>query len=85
MIRPKKIIVTSNYTIEECFPNVQDHLPLKRRFKVKHFPGIFASLTQEPSFITETALISEDFESLQELLTTDSSLNLTLLGEGDEP
>lgn len=36
-IRPLRIIVTSNYTIEECFPNPQDHLPLKRRFKVKHF------------------------------------------------
>lgn len=36
-IRPKKIIVLSNYKIEECFPDVQDHLPLKRRFKVVHF------------------------------------------------
>lgn len=81
MIRPKKIIVTSNYTIQECFPNEQDHKPLQRRFKVKHFPGIFASLT-EPQFITETALISEDFDSLQELLQEDSTLNLTLLGEG---
>lgn len=36
-IRPKKIIVLSNYTIEECFPNTQDLGPIKRRFKVKHF------------------------------------------------
>lgn len=40
-IRPKKIIVTSNYTIEECFPDPQDHLPLLRRFKVKHFSTFF--------------------------------------------
>lgn len=36
-IRPQKIIVTSNYTIEECFPQQQDWEPLKRRFKVTHF------------------------------------------------
>lgn len=36
-IRPKKVIVLSNYTIEECFPQEQDHLPLKRRFKVVQF------------------------------------------------
>lgn len=32
VIRPKRIIVTSNYTIEECYPEPQDHEPLKRRF-----------------------------------------------------
>lgn len=36
-IRPKKIIVLSNYTIEQCFPSAEDHLPLKRRFKVTNF------------------------------------------------
>lgn len=36
-VRPKRIIVLSNYTIEECFPQVQDQEPIKRRFKVKHF------------------------------------------------
>jgi RNA helicase. len=40
-IRPKKIIVTSNYTIEECFPTMQDCEPLKRRFKTVYFPQIF--------------------------------------------
>lgn len=37
-IRPDKIIVLSNYTIKECFPNQQDWEPLLRRFKVVHFP-----------------------------------------------
>jgi len=37
LIRPKKIIVTSNYSMEECFPNPEDLYPLKRRFKVTHF------------------------------------------------
>lgn len=39
-IRPKKIIVLSNYKIEECFPNTQDLDPIKRRFKVKHFVSL---------------------------------------------
>ena len=31
-MRPHYIIVTSNYSIEECFPNENDSGPLKRRF-----------------------------------------------------
>lgn len=31
-IRPKRIIVTSNYSIEEVYPEPQDYEPLKRRF-----------------------------------------------------
>lgn len=36
-IRPKKVIVTSNYDIRECFPNPNDYEPLERRFKVRRF------------------------------------------------
>lgn len=36
-IRPLKVIVTSNYTIEECFQNQNDLEPLLRRFKVVQF------------------------------------------------
>lgn len=36
-IRPLKIIVTSNYTIEECFPNPEDNLAILERFKVIRF------------------------------------------------
>lgn len=43
MLRPPKIIVTSNYSIEECFPEVKGAAlaALLRRFKVTHFelPG----------------------------------------------
>lgn len=39
-IRPSKIIVTSNYTIEECFPMERDQGPLRRRFKVTHFDSL---------------------------------------------
>jgi hypothetical protein len=36
-IRPKRIIVTSNYSIRECYPLEQDYLPLERRFTVHHY------------------------------------------------
>ena len=36
LIRPKKIIVTSNYPIEECF-DPTDAEAIRRRFKVTHF------------------------------------------------
>jgi len=38
-IRPAKVIVLSNYTIEQCFPNPEDSEPLRRRFKVVNFQG----------------------------------------------
>ena len=37
MIRPKRIIITSNYSIEECFQNPQDVEAIKRRFKSIRF------------------------------------------------
>jgi len=39
-IRPKKLIVLSNYSIEQCFTNVEDLEPIKRRFHVIHFPNV---------------------------------------------
>lgn len=37
-IRPRKIIVTSNYTIDQCFEKAEDRDPIKRRFKQVYFP-----------------------------------------------
>jgi len=34
LIRPKMIVVTSNYKIEEIFPDPSTHLPLMERFKI---------------------------------------------------
>lgn len=39
-IRPKKIIILSNYSIEECFIHEQDRGPIKRRFKVVQFHSL---------------------------------------------
>lgn len=49
-IRPKKVIVLSNYTIDECFPMSQDAEPIKRRFKVKHFYNFFQSQNEEEEY-----------------------------------
>lgn len=37
-IRPKRIIVTSNYSLEQCFERMEDLEPMKRRFKQVYFP-----------------------------------------------
>lgn len=36
-IRPRRFVVTSNYSIEQCFPNRQDYEALYRRFEVYEF------------------------------------------------
>lgn len=36
-IRPKKIIVTSNYAISDCFERIEDQEAIRRRFKVTRF------------------------------------------------
>lgn len=47
-IRPAKLIITSNYTMEECFTNPILLEPLLRRFKKRHFNQFFA-LPASPS------------------------------------
>lgn len=37
VIRPKKIVITSNYTIEECFPDPRVGETIIRRFKKRQF------------------------------------------------
>lgn len=41
-IRPKKVIVTSNFEIKECWDKPQDYEPILRRFRVHHHhaPGL---------------------------------------------
>lgn len=37
VLRPPKLIITSNYTIEECFQEARDREPLMRRFTQVRF------------------------------------------------
>jgi len=37
-LRPRKLIILSNYTIEQCFDRSEDREPMLRRFKVIRFP-----------------------------------------------
>ena len=60
-IRPLKIIVTSNYTIDECFPNAQDAEPLKRRFNSIYFPRTpFTDLDLNDIHLDIDALLNEE-------------------------
>lgn len=36
-IRPRRFVITSNYSLEECISNFTDIAPLRRRFKVMEF------------------------------------------------
>jgi len=58
-IRPMKIIVISNYTIDQCFPVAEDANPLKRRFKVIHFPGIFGQQEEYISAVADDFIIDD--------------------------
>ena len=58
-IRPKKFVVTSNFTIRECYPLPQDHLPLERRFKVHHHEAP-TPFVKEPKLSEQRESISAD-------------------------
>nr|QXP07820.1 MAG: replication associated protein [Arizlama virus] len=68
-IRPRKIIVTSNYTIKECFPNQQDWEPLMRRFKMVHFPFPYQPRTLTPA--TEEPMDTQDSNELFDFALND--------------
>lgn len=46
-IRPKKIIITSNYRVEECFKNPKDAVAVARRCVIRNFRGYIDSNTKE--------------------------------------
>lgn len=46
-IRPGKLIVLSNYTIKECFPDPRDHEPLLRRFKCTQFKSLIDNILDD--------------------------------------
>lgn len=71
-IRPKLIVVTSNYAIEDIFNGV-DSEAIRRRFKVKHFPFVYgreppsgdvceATPPRQPRIVLPSTQLEEDEE-----------------------
>jgi len=63
-LRPRKIIIISNYTIEQCFDRKEDWEPMNRKFKVIRFPegkqeARFLSQLQPTEPTPEPAVLSE--------------------------
>ena len=84
MLRPKKIIVLSNYTPQQCFLNSEDLEPMLRRFTVIHFPmqkqhavhraaAFFEPAPLDTPSVTEEA--EEPGEDLEDLDLPDLSLD----------
>lgn len=66
-IRPRKIIVLSNYTIRECFKKKQDYEPLERRFTVINFPDErLRAVARKDNFEPMNVDIDEAQETVQE-------------------
>lgn len=69
-LRPKKIIVTSNYTIRDCFPNPNDYEPLERRFKVVQF----GEPSHQPAFAPGFNIPPEAFNDILQPIDLDTLL-----------
>lgn len=74
-LRPRKIIVLSNYTLEQCFPRPEDLEPLKRRFTVVNFPeGVQRANFRAAWFNTPPDTPGDSSEDAQ--MSTQSSVGL---------
>ena len=59
-IRPTKLIVISNYRLNDCFPDSRDGDPIARRFKELEFPRDIEEASQSAiDFIASIAPIGE--------------------------
>ena len=58
-LRPKKIIVLSNYTMDQCFPRKEDLEPLQRRFKTIEFPSGLQHARFRAAFLTNPITLDE--------------------------
>lgn len=63
-IRPYKIIVISNYRIEDCFIDSRDAAPIARRFQVREFPAMLqTAATEADNFIATYGIKDQDVET----------------------
>jgi len=62
-IRPKQIIITSNYTLDEIFASCAeiDTTALKRRFKVTNFPYKYGEVPATPTHSEDQAMQTQEF------------------------
>jgi len=59
-IRPKKIIVISNYRLEDCFPDSRDREPVERRFTKIEFPwGAQVATTKADEYLATLEVVGE--------------------------
>lgn len=63
-IRPLKIIILSNYTLRDCFPDQRDADPIARRFKQFRFPDDIPVVTiLADEFVAKLPIQEEQVES----------------------
>lgn len=72
-VRPQKVIVISNYTIEQCFPASQDAEPLLRRFTVLQFPYDVDYARQRARDYHEARRLQLASNSIAELTLSDAT------------
>jgi len=83
-IRPKKIIVLSNYTIEQCFTDPRDQEPLLRRFTTIDFSdGIEGALQAQAIKELEETEDSDDREVMDQVQAITSPPGQPLLQRQD--
>jgi len=76
-IRPTKIIVISNYRLNDCFPDTRDGDPIARRFKQFEFPKDIGEATQNAvEFVAAHDTVGEPPESTEGLIVDDPEENL---------